>query len=103
MNYRELIKDKKKIVVKIGSSSITHESTGNINYRKLEKVYGNCCKKQAENSGHNNLRPEFHSFRRNITNHCHSVLSVHISVFLRKTLFCSINRIRQGILTIPRL
>ena len=31
MNYRELIKDKKKIVVKIGSSSITHESTGNIN------------------------------------------------------------------------
>ena len=26
MNYRELIKDKKKIVVKIGSSSITHES-----------------------------------------------------------------------------
>ena len=38
MNYRELIKDKKKIVVKIGSSSITHESTGNINYRKLEKL-----------------------------------------------------------------
>lgn len=38
MNYRELIKDKKKIVVKIGSSSITHESTGNINYRKLENL-----------------------------------------------------------------
>ena len=38
MNYRELLKDKKKIVVKIGSSSITHESTGNINYSKLEKL-----------------------------------------------------------------
>ena len=43
MNYRELIKDKKKIVVKIGSSSITHESTGNINYRKLEKLVRILC------------------------------------------------------------
>ena len=43
MNYRELLKDKKKIVVKIGSSSITHESTGNINYRKLEKLVRVLC------------------------------------------------------------
>ena len=43
MNYRELLKDKKKIVVKIGSSSITHENTGNINYRKLEKLVRVLC------------------------------------------------------------
>ena len=43
MNYRELLKDKKKIVVKIGSSSITHESTGNINYKKLEKLVRVLC------------------------------------------------------------
>ena len=42
-NYRELLKDKKKIVVKIGSSSITHESTGNINYKKLEKLVRILC------------------------------------------------------------
>lgn len=42
-NFRELLKDKKKIVVKIGSSSITHESTGNINYRKLEKLVRVLC------------------------------------------------------------
>lgn len=37
MNYRELLKQKSKIVVKIGSSSLTHESTGQINFSKLEK------------------------------------------------------------------
>ncbi len=42
-NYRELLKDKKRIVVKIGSSSITHESTGNINYKKLEKLVRILC------------------------------------------------------------
>ena len=42
-NFRELLKDKKKIVVKIGSSSITHESTGNINYKKLEKLVRVLC------------------------------------------------------------
>ena len=41
--YRELLKDKKKIVVKIGSSSITHEITGNINYKKLEKLVRILC------------------------------------------------------------
>jgi glutamate 5-kinase len=38
MNSREYLKDKKRIVIKIGSSSITHEETGNINYEKLEKL-----------------------------------------------------------------
>ncbi len=42
-NFRELLKDKKKIVVKIGSSSITHESTGNINYLRLEKLVRILC------------------------------------------------------------
>lgn len=42
-NYRELLKDKKKIVVKIGSSSITHDITGNINYKKLEKLVRILC------------------------------------------------------------
>lgn len=41
--YRELLKDKKRIVVKIGSSSITHEITGNINYKKLEKLVRILC------------------------------------------------------------
>lgn len=38
MNYRELLKDKKRIVVKIGSSTITHNTTGTINLRTLEKL-----------------------------------------------------------------
>ena len=42
-NFRKLLKNKKKIVVKIGSSSITHESTGNINYKKLEKLVRILC------------------------------------------------------------
>ncbi len=42
-DYRELLKNKKKIVVKIGSSSITHESTGNINYKKLERLVRILC------------------------------------------------------------
>ena len=36
MNYRENLKDKKRIVVKIGSSSITHPETGALNLTKLE-------------------------------------------------------------------
>lgn len=35
---RKHIKDKKRIVIKIGSSSLTHPSTGDINYRKLEHL-----------------------------------------------------------------
>jgi glutamate 5-kinase len=35
---RESIKDKRRIVVKIGSSSLTHESTGSLNLTKMEKL-----------------------------------------------------------------
>lgn len=37
-NYREALKDKKRIVVKIGSSSLTHETTGTINLLKMERL-----------------------------------------------------------------
>ena len=30
MNYRERLKDKKRIVIKIGSSSLTHAATGRL-------------------------------------------------------------------------
>lgn len=36
MNIREKLIDKKRIVVKIGSSSLTHEETGALNLTKLE-------------------------------------------------------------------
>lgn len=35
---REYLKDKKKIVIKIGSSSLIHEETGGLDYTKLEKL-----------------------------------------------------------------
>lgn len=37
-NLRELIKDKKRIVVKIGSSSLTHKETGDMDYIRMEKL-----------------------------------------------------------------
>ena len=37
MDYRQEVKDKKKIVIKIGTSTITYPETGNINLDKLEK------------------------------------------------------------------
>ena len=37
-NLRELIKDKKRIVVKIGSSSLQHKETGDMDYIRLEKL-----------------------------------------------------------------
>lgn len=43
MNYREKLKDKKRIVVKIGSSSITHKETGAINLTKLEILVRELC------------------------------------------------------------
>lgn len=36
MDYRERLKDKKRIVIKIGTSSLTHAETGRLNLRKLE-------------------------------------------------------------------
>ncbi|MCT4544065.1 MAG: glutamate 5-kinase [Vallitalea sp.] len=38
MTIREKLKNKNRIIVKIGSSSLTHESTGEINYYRLEKL-----------------------------------------------------------------
>ena len=35
---RELLKDKKRIVIKIGSSSLTHEETGDLNLNKIEHL-----------------------------------------------------------------
>lgn len=43
MNYREKLKDKKRVVVKIGSSSITHPQTGAINLTKLEVLVRELC------------------------------------------------------------
>lgn len=36
MNFREQLKEKKRIIIKIGSSSLTHPETGNLNLTKLE-------------------------------------------------------------------
>lgn len=38
MQYRELLKDKKRIIVKIGSSSLTHPETGSLNLEKMERL-----------------------------------------------------------------
>ncbi|HWT73291.1 MAG TPA: glutamate 5-kinase [Mobilitalea sp.] len=38
MQYRELLKDKKRIVIKIGSSSLTHPETGSLNLEKMERL-----------------------------------------------------------------
>ena len=36
--YREGLKEKERIVVKIGSSSLTHPETGKINLEKMERL-----------------------------------------------------------------
>lgn len=36
MNIREALKDKKRVVIKIGSSSLTHKETGGLDYVKME-------------------------------------------------------------------
>ena len=38
MNYRELLKDKKRIVVKVGTSTLTHDETGALNLLKMEQL-----------------------------------------------------------------
>lgn len=38
MNYREKLKDKKRIVIKVGSSTITHQETGAVNLGKIERM-----------------------------------------------------------------
>jgi glutamate 5-kinase len=43
MSIREKLKDKKRIVIKIGSSSITHSETGALNLTKLEILVRELC------------------------------------------------------------
>lgn len=43
MSYREILKNKKRIVIKIGSSSITHSETGALNLTKLEILVREIC------------------------------------------------------------
>lgn len=40
---RECLRNKKRIVIKIGSSSLTHEITGNLNLQKLERLVRIIC------------------------------------------------------------
>ena len=42
-SLRELIKDKKRVVVKIGSSSLQHKETGDMDYTRLEKLVRELC------------------------------------------------------------
>ena len=41
MEQREKIKDKKRIVIKVGTTTITHRETGNINLGKTGKICAN--------------------------------------------------------------
>ena len=41
--YRELIKNKKRIVVKVGSSSLRHKETGDFDYIKMETLVRELC------------------------------------------------------------
>lgn len=43
METKEYLKNKKRVVVKIGSSSLMHEETGGLNYPKLEKLVRELC------------------------------------------------------------
>ena len=47
--FRNLIKDKKRIVVKIGSSSLHHMSTGELNLTKMERLVRELC--ELKNQG----------------------------------------------------
>lgn len=43
MNLRECMKDKKRIVIKVGSSSLQHKETGGLDYIKLEVLVREIC------------------------------------------------------------
>lgn len=43
MNYRDCIKDKKRIVIKVGSSSLQHKESGGLDYIKLEVLVREIC------------------------------------------------------------
>lgn len=49
MDYRENLKNKQKIVIKIGSSSLIHQETGGIDFRKLEKLVRIICDLKNKN------------------------------------------------------
>src|SRR5574344_1048845 len=49
LKYRELLKDKKRIVVKIGSSSLHHMETGELNLTKMERLLRELC--ELKNQG----------------------------------------------------
>ena len=42
-NYRDVIKDKKRVVIKIGSSSLQHAETGDLDYTKLDVLVREIC------------------------------------------------------------
>ena len=42
-NLREKIKDKKRIVIKIGSSSLQHKESGDLDYTKMEVLVRELC------------------------------------------------------------
>lgn len=42
-NFRDYIKDKKRIVVKIGSSSLQHAETGDMDFTRMEKLVRELC------------------------------------------------------------
>ena len=43
MNLRDHIKDKQRIVIKVGSSSLQHKETGGLDYIKLEVLVRELC------------------------------------------------------------
>ena len=43
MNPRDRIPEKKRIVVKVGSSSLTHAETGGLDYTKLDVLVRELC------------------------------------------------------------
>lgn len=43
MTFRENLKNKQKIVIKIGSSSLIHEETGGVDFRRLEQLVRIIC------------------------------------------------------------
>jgi glutamate 5-kinase len=43
VSLRECIKDKKRIVIKVGSSSLQHKETGGLDYTKLEVLVRELC------------------------------------------------------------
>lgn len=49
INLRQKVKDKKRIVVKIGSSSLQHPETGDLDYNKMEVLVRELC--NIRNSG----------------------------------------------------